>query len=169
LTAAVTLLPKLSSIFFSQVHYMAEPLSVAASAVAVLQIGAACAKSLLSIIQDIRDAPGELMVLSNEVNSLNAIIDEVQKVSGSLAGDGSSTSQFTKTIKRLLKEAEDVLVTLNTLALKYKSKPRTINHSVSWICQKSRANKCLTRLRDIRANIMALFASETALVLYILP
>jgi len=148
---------------------MADPLSVGASAIALLQISAACAQSLLSIIQGIRDAPEELMVLSNEVNSLNAIIDEVRKVSGFLAADRSSTSQSIETIRRLLKEAEDVFVTLNALASKYKSNPRTLDHSVSWLCRKSRANKCLMRLRDIRANMMALLASESVSVLYNFP
>jgi hypothetical protein len=148
---------------------MADPLSVGASAIALLQISAACAQSLLSIIQGIRDAPEELMVLSNEVNSLNVIIDEVRKVSGFLAADHSSTSQSVETITGLLKEAEDVFVTLNALASKYKSNPRTLDHSVSWLCRKSRANKCLMRLRDIRANMMALLASESVLVLYNFP
>lgn len=144
---------------------MADPLSIIASAIAVLQIGAVCAKSLLSIIQDIRDAPEELMVLSNEVNSLNAIIDEARKVSGSLVADASSTSQFIRTFKRLLKEAEDVLGALSILVSKYSSKPKRFDHSVSWLCRKTRANKCLMKLRDIRENVVALMTSETLSVL----
>jgi len=146
---------------------MADPLSITASAIAVLQIGAVCAKSLLSIIQGIRDAPGELMVLSNEVNSLNAIIDEARKVSESLAADGSSTSLFIETFKRLLKEAEVVLGALNALLSKHNSKPLTFDHSFMWLCRKTRANKCLIRLRDIRANMIALLSSENVSVLKI--
>jgi hypothetical protein len=146
---------------------MADPLSITASAIAVVQIGAVCAKSLLSIIQGIRDAPEELMVLSNEVNSLNAIIGEARKVSEFLVADGSSTSQFDRTFKRLLAEAEVVLSTLSTLVSKFNSKPGTFNHSVSWLCRKARANKCLMSLRDIRENVVALMTSENWSVLLI--
>jgi hypothetical protein len=144
---------------------MADPLSIAASAFAVLQIGAACAKSLLSIIQSIRDAPEELMILSNEVTSLNAIIDEARQVSGSLAAGGSSTSQFNETFERLLKEAEDTLRSLNTLASKYKSKSRAIQ-SLWWLRQKTLVNKYFVRLRNIRGNMDSLLTSQTASVLF---
>lgn len=144
---------------------MADPFSIVASAVTVLQIGTVCAKSLLSIIRSIRDAPEELMVLSNEVNNLNVIIDEAQKVSESLIADASSTSEFIGTFKRLLKEAEDVLGPLSILVSKYNSKPRTFDRSVLWLCRKTRAIKCLMRVRDIRENVVALISSENLSVL----
>jgi hypothetical protein len=144
---------------------MADPLSVIASAITILATGAACAKNLLSIIQGIRDAPEELVALSNEVNNLNAIIDEARKVYGSLAIDDLSTAQFIETLKRLLKEAGDVLGTLNGLVLKCKSEERTLDQSVLWLYRKSRTQKYLTRLQNIRMNIVALLASKTLSVL----
>jgi len=144
---------------------MADPLSLTATVITVLATGTACAKTLLSIIQDTRDAPVELMNLSNEVINLNAIIDEARKVCESLATDGSSTAHFIETLERQLKEAEDVLGALNGLVSKWKLSVGTLDQSVLWLCRKTRVKKCLVRLRDIRTNIAALFASQTVLVL----
>jgi hypothetical protein len=83
---------------------MADPLSVIASAIAVLSTGVTCANGLLGVIEDIRNAPNELIAHSNEVNNLNSIMDDAQKVCKSLATEGSSTTQFIDTFERLLKE-----------------------------------------------------------------
>lgn len=143
---------------------MADPLSVSASAIAVLGTGAACANTLWSIIQGIRDAPDELMALSNGVNNLNVIIDEARKVCESLATNDSSTTQFIETLESLLKEAEDVLGALNDLVSKYKLGVWKLDQSVSWLCRKTRAKKCLMRLQDTRMNIVVLLTSRTVSV-----
>ena len=148
---------------------MADPLSVTASAIAVLGTGAACAKALLSIIQSIRNAPEELMALSNEVNNVNAIIHEVSKLCESLAVENSSTAQFIETLERLLKEAKVVLDALNnglvSLVWKPKSRVQKFDQSVSWLSRKTWAKKYLLRLQNIRTNITALLVSKTVLVL----
>jgi len=143
---------------------MADPLSITASAIAVFQISAICAKGIFSIIQSIRDVPEELMALSNEVNSISAIIDEAKNVSGYLATVDSPTSQFIATYKKILDEAGDVLGALNTLVSKCKSNSRKIDRSVAWLCRKTQAQKYLVRLRDIREKMVALLAARNMLV-----
>lgn len=139
---------------------MADPFSIVASALTVLQIGAICANSFLSIIEGVRDAPEELIAILNEINRLNAIKDEVRKVPASLAAVGSSTPQSIATLRELCEEADDALRDLNTLALKFNSNPQKLNRAVSWLCKKTRAEKYLTRLRNIRENMVALLAAE---------
>jgi hypothetical protein len=148
---------------------MADPLSVTAGTIAVLGTGAACAKALLSIIQSIRNAPEELMALSNEVNNVNAIIHEVSELCESLAMDHSSTAQFLETLESLLKEAKVALDALNNglvpLVSNPKSRVQKLDQSVSWLGRKTWAKKYLLRLQNIRTNITTLLVSKTVLVL----
>lgn len=55
-----------------------DPFSATASAVALLGAGVACARTLRTLIKDFRDAPLELIALSNEVNDLNAVLAEIE-------------------------------------------------------------------------------------------
>jgi Fungal N-terminal domain of STAND proteins len=55
-----------------------DPLSVAASVVAVLGASTKCAKLLHQLIHDFRHAPCKMTVLSNEVNDLNAVLTEIE-------------------------------------------------------------------------------------------
>lgn len=143
---------------------MADPLSISASAITVCATGIACARSILDIIQEIRDAPEDLIALSNEVNDLSCIVDEAGKVCRSLAVDSQTTIRFTDTLRRLLQEAEGALGELNGIVLKYKSKKRTLDQTVLWLRQKSRTKRHLMKLQGIRMGILELLTSATALV-----
>jgi len=138
---------------------MADPLSITASIIAVLTTCVACTKGLRNIIEGIRDAPEELMVLSNEVQNLNAIIIESRNVYRSLAVNGSSTSEFIESLQRLLKEAEDVLGALKTLLSSYTLQGRKYQ-SVWWLCRKTRTNKYVLRLQNITKAMHMMFTTD---------
>jgi hypothetical protein len=140
---------------------MAEPLSVIASAIAVIATSATCAKTLLGIIKDLRDAPDDLLVLSNEVTNITCIIDEAKEVCEGLASDDSSNPKLIETLEGLLKEAEGVLGDLTDMVSKYKSKLQILDQSVWWLRQKSTAKKYIMKLQDIRTKITELLNSKT--------
>lgn len=56
---------------------MADPLSVTASIVTLVGACTAIGKCTVSFMGALRDAPLELVMLSNEVNDLNAILNEI--------------------------------------------------------------------------------------------
>lgn len=147
---------------------MADPLSVFASVITVLATGVACARSLLDIVHDIKDAPGELIALSNEVNDLTCVLDEGGKVCKSLAMNKLATAHFIETFQRLIKEAEAVLGELNSLVLRFKSQSRNIQQSVLWLRQKGRMKARLMRLQAIHTGVSVLLTSTTASVLCLL-
>lgn len=148
---------------------MAEPFSVIASAIAVVTAGVACSNSLLKIIETIRKAPEELIALSNEVNTLNGIVDEARELCESFAADSSSTTRFITTFETQLKAAEIVLGTLAKMVLEYKSLEQTNKQLMLWLRKKSRATKCHVELRDIRTNIQELITIASTLVFIISP
>jgi phage tail sheath gpL-like len=74
-----------------------DPFSATASAVALLGAGVTCARILRNLIKDFRDAPLELIAMSNEVNDLNAVLAEIEiagldKRSGALEGQDERAS-----------------------------------------------------------------------------
>lgn len=59
---------------------MADPLSVGSGLVTLISTCTAIGKHTVSFIEALRDAPLELVFLSNELNDLNAILNEVSHV-----------------------------------------------------------------------------------------
>lgn len=59
---------------------MADPLSVASGLVAVIGASTACAKQLSAIVRSYRDAPGEILALTNEVSDMSVVLTEMTAV-----------------------------------------------------------------------------------------
>ena len=57
---------------------MADPLSVGSGIVALICACTAIGNCTVSFIGALRDAPLELLMLSNEANNLNAILNEIK-------------------------------------------------------------------------------------------
>ncbi|KIM97180.1 hypothetical protein OIDMADRAFT_182582 [Oidiodendron maius Zn] len=140
---------------------MADPLSVVASIVAVLSASIACVDGLSAIIQDIRNAPNELMALSNEINTLTCIIHGADTVCKSLAMESSSTTQFINTFESLLKEAEGILDDLNSMVSDYKSRVGRLKQTTWWMRQKNPIKIKIVRLKYIGRNISELLTLAT--------
>ena len=64
---------------------MADPLSIATGVVALLGAGVACGKKLVSTVQAFRNAPLELVVLSNEVSDLITVLAAIESAAMDVA------------------------------------------------------------------------------------
>ena len=74
---------------------MADPLSVGSGIVTLICACTAIGKCTVSFIAALRDAPLELLMLSNEVNDLNAILNEINH-SSSANTDGQNATPSTQ-------------------------------------------------------------------------
>lgn len=70
---------------------MADPLSVGSSIITLVCACTAIGKCTVKFIGALKDAPLELLMLSNEVNDLNAILNEIDH-SSSANTDGQNTT-----------------------------------------------------------------------------
>ena len=71
---------------------MADPLSVGSGIVTLVCACTAIGKFTVSFVGALRDAPLELVMLSNEVNDLNAILNEINHASSANIDGQSNTS-----------------------------------------------------------------------------
>lgn len=137
---------------------MADPLSIGASAVALLGAGTTCATLLFDLVHTLRRAPEELLALSNEVNDLKSVLQDITDICGDIGADDSSTASARSKIKNLLTSAGKALKELDDL-LKEPSKRR------AWIRQKARANRLREQFKGIRKDLnesLALFRTRAA-------
>lgn len=59
---------------------MADPLTVGVSVVTLIGACATVGERMVKFVQALRDAPSELMMLSNEVNEMTAVLTEIEHV-----------------------------------------------------------------------------------------
>ena len=59
---------------------MTDPLSVTAGAIAVIGVCTTCAKQLDSLRRGFRDAPEEILALSNEISDMTVVLTEVKAI-----------------------------------------------------------------------------------------
>ena len=59
---------------------MADPLSAGASVVTLIEACTVIGKCMVKFVQALRDAPSELMMLSNEVNEMTTVLMEIEHV-----------------------------------------------------------------------------------------
>ena len=59
---------------------MADPLSAAVSVLAVMGACAACRKQLNNLLRAVRDAPVEILALSNEINDMSVVLTDVEAI-----------------------------------------------------------------------------------------
>jgi len=137
---------------------MADPLSVAASAIAVLSTCINCADTLYSLIKGIHNAPNDLLNLSNEVNHLKAVLDEATR----FEEHNAAPTHLAETLEGLLTEAKETLGELDDLVLRYKSGKLSLKRCVTWLCQKDRAKALQKRLKHTRSTIVALLTTNSA-------
>jgi hypothetical protein len=84
---------------------MSDPLSVTVSAVTLPATCISFAEALYSFIKGIRDAPSDLLNLSNEVHNLHAVLVDVNR----FAEHSTTTPRVTDTLDNFLTEAKEVL------------------------------------------------------------
>lgn len=124
-----------------------DPLSAGASVIAVIQVTAQCAKLLTTVIITLRDAPEDILALSNEVSDLNLVLTEV-----------ASTTPSPNVLK-LINRANAMLRILESLLREW-MRPHGTGGEVkferfAWFRHSKKARVLQAQLRELKLGIVA--------------
>ena len=164
---------------------MADPLSIAVSAMTMIGACGACAKQLNDLRRAFRDAPAEILALSNEISDMTVVLTEVNTICQEpamtlklvmqrttencfLICDDSSArkhrdSQFHDLLSAQLDRAKQVLAELATLAesVYNDSHSGARVNKLGWLRKKQGAGKLQAQLKDTREKIHMLLCMKT--------
>ena len=140
---------------------MADPFSVAASAITLIGISSNCAKCLFDLIQHLRYAPAELQALSNEVNDLKVVLHQIRDVCRLVEEDSTPAMGFLSTAGEQLGNATEILTELERLLPELPAKK--VSGRWKWERRRPRAKILLGKLQDIKSNLTGLLALSSAI------
>ena len=142
---------------------MADPLSVFASVVTLLEAGTKCAKHLRRLVQDFRHADDELTALSNETNDLNVVLTEVEHAGQAIKNAGTlPQTQVIDALSTQLDRARRKLTELETLTKLLLPSGSIKADKIAWMRKKATARRLQVDLRDVRQSLHALLDTTTA-------
>ena len=159
---------KLSSIFCNRVSSfcpswlkhdaMADPLSVAASIIAVISAADGVAKTFF-YLRKWRNAPNEALVLNNEVSDLRLILGHLERCYVQGLNRPPISQDHEGMLVTLIQHTRDQILKLDKLLqrLVVKGEPTGTNVQISrlgWIKAESTIRHFCQRLRDVRLRII---------------
>jgi hypothetical protein len=145
-----------------------DPLSITASAASLLSFSGSCAKYLRKLIHTVRNAPTEILALTNELADLNVLLADVNNTSQAIERApvrSQADSDFLNALSAQLAKAESKIEQLHALA--YSLSTRTNDGDTKfqryiWLKKKSSAIRIQQELAEIRQSLSLLFTSNTA-------
>jgi Fungal N-terminal domain of STAND proteins len=142
---------------------MADPLSVTASVIAVLGAAVNAAQTIQNLIRTLRQAPDELLALSNEVSDFRLVLHEID-----LSAQGQDVAyNSTSAILRILSRAEAKLDELDRFVKGF-VRPHlstvTKVDRVRWMKEKNNAQAIQSELRAMRMDLATLLVAKTSYV-----
>ena len=138
---------------------MADPLSIAASIIAVIGAAESVGKTLTKI-RNIRNTPSEVLALINEISDLRVILGDFE---GYIAQNTASPQLLEKQLNHmsiLLQRAKDRLLELDQLVEYRLLTPESRSDQIrvsrrKWARSQDTVKRFRRSLRDIRLNIVA--------------
>jgi hypothetical protein len=134
---------------------MAEPIGLAASIITLAEV----TTKLVKFITAVRDAPGEILALSNEAADTNLVVSEAQ----SLVQDGALPVERTKNLGKILvgmnrtvRHLDNFITSIGPTVGK-----RFSIHSIRWVVEKRKANALKDTLRKSKLDIIAIVTSTS--------
>jgi hypothetical protein len=152
---------------------MADPLSVLASVVTLMGACSTIAKDSDSLIRKFKDAPDELLALSNEINDFQAVLSEIRNAclshpQGNVPGPALVGHQLLMPLSDNVNRAREQLDDLGRfLTSVTKHVDRSTDLSVNrleWVKRSRTLAKKRERLRETRLQIHFRLAANTAYV-----
>ncbi|KLU92355.1 hypothetical protein MAPG_11301 [Magnaporthiopsis poae ATCC 64411] len=147
---------------------MAEPFSIAASAISLAAIAAHTSRVLSNFCSEVKHAPALVVALSNEVNDLKLVLDKVSSATSSLAAPtastpGPSTSSsnvaMEARLRDMLARAKNLLVELDILSRQL-SGLDTAAQRIKWQFSKTKVENLKDRLRSTSRSLMHIMVSS---------
>jgi hypothetical protein len=148
-----------------------DPLSITASIVSLLSFSGSCAKDLRKLIHTVRNAPTEILALTNELADLNVLLADLNNTSHAIERApvrSQADRDFLIALAAHLAKADLKLSQLHTLACTFSTRTADGNlkfQRYKWLKNKSSAIKVQRELAEVRHSLALLFSSNTAYVL----
>ncbi|MCJ1314219.1 hypothetical protein MMC25_007899 [Agyrium rufum] len=141
---------------------MAE-LSLLVNVANLLDMGIRCRKSISDLVRQYRDAPNELIALSNEVSDLNIVLTEIESTYNSLSAHaGGPQTRFATALAGQLATAKANLNKLDSLTRSLSTALPSGSvkfNNFAWLSKRNLAIKLKDSIRDTRSNITLLLGS----------
>src|ERR1700744_2537615 len=131
---------------------MADPLSIAASAVALTQTSQTCVTLLVDLIKCVHNAPAEIQALSNEVTDLGTFLDNVEELCGNIGANSSQQSKFLAAVCKPLANAKGALTELENVLKQSKSKPLGPKRRLKWLLQREKVMRLRDKFKKIKSD-----------------
>ncbi|CAO1603332.1 hypothetical protein XANCAGTX0491_006920 [Xanthoria calcicola] len=136
-----------------------EPLSIAASLLAVLEATAVVSKATLGLYRNVRDAPKELADLLNRISRTRVRLDVQVQLCQSLTSGNLARwipDEALEAFQADLENAEACLESVRDI-IPATSKDSNSRHRFNWVVrEKRKVNKLLDNLRNIDSNLSAM-------------
>jgi hypothetical protein len=143
-----------------------DPLSVAAFAVTVLQVGISVSVQINGVITTWKTADAVLLALANEASDLNLVLDHTYRAWQGIAECESQLpaardETLSGTLASSLEQADTLLRRLQTLILDIGSRPRT-RRRYAWLQRHSLTADLQGDLRNVRLRLTELLLANSA-------
>ena len=154
---------------------MADPFSVAVSAITVIGAAITVADTLVTFIGELRNAPDEVMFLQNDVTDTRLILSNVKENAGEdrslnvrlalpeggcIYGSPEVIAKAEYLIKRMEKVLLDIESTLRDI-----TKPRSLGGTVviqrAWFLHRSRLRSLRQELRELKTSVAVHFSASS--------
>jgi hypothetical protein len=146
---------------------MADPLSVAASILAVVEAANKIIRASEYCVRTMKDAPRDMKIIISEVTSLKDIIEAISPNDAGAGAMHSTPNLFGK--MGPVEACRDCLATLESLlppeALAFQLSKRTLTRArLAWPLKEPKARKALAEIAQHKATLLLAMARDTWLV-----
>lgn len=134
---------------------MADPLSMVASVAGVVALAASTARTLISLIQEMKDAPEEILHIRRDVQNLSAVLGSVHELS---ARHDLMSEDFTlvESLKEYLNLCQDSMQSIRAIIAPLVGKGngrRSPIRMVGWVMKKGEIRALRERLQEGKASL----------------
>ena len=143
---------------------MADPFSIAVSAVTLVQTTSATAKMLYKLIQEWRHAPLELLQLSNEMGDLRLVLSHVERTCAEIESSANTLrTEYFETLTTILEETKHQVDNLDLLLETMFTGPTRDSaetRRLGWLLKRNRVKRVTIVLRSLKGDIHLLLTSH---------
>ena len=141
---------------------MADPLSIAASAIALTKTSQTCVTLLIDLIKCVHNAPAEIHALSNEITELGTYFDDFELVCENISTSGSQQSILLLSARKPLENAREALTELEELLKQSNLKPSGPERRLKWLVQRRKVRRLRETFQKIKSELIGVLMLSTA-------
>ncbi|EXJ72804.1 uncharacterized protein A1O5_03951 [Cladophialophora psammophila CBS 110553] len=140
---------------------MADPVSIGASAVTLIDSSSTCLTLLVKLIKCLQNAPAEIEALSNDLADLRNYFDDAKDLCEKIGAEPTQQFRFLNAAYKPLEDAGQALAELGKLLKKSHSQTSSVQRRLAWITQRAKAKKIHKQLQRIKSDLGAALVLST--------